>query len=194
MKKYLFWVGILLIIVVFVSGCGMKRPYMTNQPAALKPSEGKALVNFMRPSGYARAASFSIWDGDKLIGMSFGKESFQYECDPGKHLFITWSEYKSPLEADLLPNRVYYVLLRIRMGMWRGRLHFIPINKEHELWNETLSSYSLLPNYAFDRQYLVDLENKNKQKILDYLNSYDNEVKGTKHVNYLRPEDGVNLE
>ena len=194
MKKFLFCLGTLLLIVVFVSGCSLKKPYMTDQVAKFKPSEGKALVNFIRPSGYGRAAGFTIWNGDKLIGMSFGKQSFQYECDPGKHLFITWSEYKSPLEAELLPNRVYFVLLRIRMGMFRGRLHFIPINKQHDLWNETLSSYGSLPNYEFDMQHLADVETKNKPKILEYLNHYDNEVKGTKHVNYLRPEDGVILE
>ena len=191
MKKHLFWLGIVLIVVMAVTGCGPKRPYMTPQPAKIKPSEGKALVHFIRPSGYGRAAHFTIWDGEKLIGESWGKESFQYECDPGKHLFITWSEYKSPLEADLLPNRVYYVLLRIRMGMWRGRLHFVPLNPRHELWNETLTSYRNLPNYTFDRRHFAAIESENKQKILEYLIYYENDVKGSKHVNYLKPEDGV---
>jgi hypothetical protein len=172
----------------------MKRPYMIDQEAKLKPSDGKAIVNFIRPSGYGKAAKATIWDGDKLIGVSFGEQRFQYECEPGKHLFLSWSEYKSPVEADLLPNRVYYVLIRIRTGWWRARMHLVPVNTQHELWEKTLSWNSSLPNYSFDMQHLAVAENESKQKILDYLRYYEDEVKGTKHVIYLRPEDGVSPE
>ena len=81
---------------------------MIEQEPKLRPSEGKALVNYVRPSRYRYEEKANVWDGAKLIGMSFGRQCFQYECEPGKHLFIAWLQYKSPVEADLLPNRIYY--------------------------------------------------------------------------------------
>jgi len=182
---------VVMLFLLFVVSCAIKRPYMIDVEPKLKPSEGKALVNFVRPSGTGYAAKATLWDGDKLIGVSFGKQCFQYECDPGKHLFIAWSEYKSPVEAELLPDRIYYIVLRIRMGWWRARIHQVPINKEHPLREKALAWQRSLPNRTFDQQRLATAEAESKSKIVEYLRYYESEVKGTKHVLFLRPEDGV---
>jgi hypothetical protein len=180
-----------LIVVMLFEGCSLQKSYMIDRPRMAQPREGKALVNFVRPSGFGAAAKASIWDGDKLIGVSYGKQSFQYECEPGKHLFIAWSEYKSPVEAELEPNKVYYIALRIRMGWARGRVHQVPVNKEDPLWNEVIQATKTLPNYAFDQQVMAEAEAKEKHKITQYLEYYETSVKGTDHVLYLRPGDGV---
>lgn len=190
MRRF-FQAMVFLGLIVFVVSCSFKRPYMIDQAPKLRPSEGKALVNFIRPSRTGGLAKSTIWDRDKLIGVSFGKQYFQYECDPGKHLFIAWSEYKSPVEAELLPNRVYYIILRIRMGWWRGRIHQVPINPQHELWQDALVWQRELPNRGFDERQLEIAEAEGKEKITAYLQSYETEIAGTKHVQYLRPEDGV---
>jgi len=92
-------------LILFVASCAPRHAVL-KEPMA-KPSEGKALVNFLRPSAAGAAVTITIWDGENLIGMPRGKQAFQYECDPGDHLFISWSEFKSPVEAELLPDRVY---------------------------------------------------------------------------------------
>ena len=180
------------VLFIFVVSCAPK--HMIKQEPLQKPSEGKALVNFLRPSSTGGAAQVTIWDNDKLIGFTAGKMAFQYECDPGKHLFIAWSEFKSPVEADLLPNRVYYIVLRIRMGWWRARLHQVPINPQHEMWQDALTWQKTLPNYKPDAAALAEIEAKNHDKITEYLQNYQNEVAGTKYVQYLKPEDGIPLE
>lgn len=102
---------------------------MIKQGPISKPEPGKALVNFVRPSFFGKAVKVSLWDGDKLVGICYGKQAFQYECDPGKHLFIAWSEYKSPVEAELLPDHAYYIVLRIRMGYGVAEsIRFLSIN------------------------------------------------------------------
>ncbi len=179
-------------LVLLLISCGGK--YMTLSEPLPKPSEGKALVNFMRPSSFGKAVEATIWDGEKLIGWIYGKQAFQYECEPGKHLFVSWSEYKSPVEAELLPGRVYYIVLRTRMGGWRARVHQIPVNPNHELWQEALTWSKSLPNYTFDKAGIDQLQAKGHNKIVEYLQDYQTEVVGTKHVQYLRPEDGVPLE
>jgi hypothetical protein len=179
----------LVVLILFAVSCAPK--YMIKQEPMQKPSEGKAIVHFLRPSSVGGAVQATIWDNDKLIGFTAGKMAFQYECDPGKHLFIAWSEYKSPVEAELLPDRVYYIVLRMRMGWWRGRVHQVPINQYHELWSDALTWQKTLPNYKPDPSAIAMVEAKNHPKIMKYLQKYHTEIEGTKHVLYLRPEDGV---
>ena len=191
MKRGSQYLIMALLLLVVASG-SLKRPYMIEQEPKLRPSEGKALINFVRPSTYRYEEKASIWDGDKLIGISFGAQCFQYECEPGKHLFIAWSQYKSPVEADLLPDRIYYIALRSRFTWgFRARIHQVPINKEHRLWGKVLDWQRSFPNRAFDRQQLATAEAESKSKIVEYLRYYESEVKGTKHVLFLRPEDGI---
>jgi hypothetical protein len=192
MKRHYRFLALALGIFL-LGGCSFKRAYMIDQAPKMAPSEGKALVNFVRPSSYGGLAKATIWDGDKLIGVSFGNQRFQYECEPGKHLFIAWSEYKSPVEAELAPNKVYYIALRIRMGWARGRIHQVPIKPGDPLWNEVVPAMGSLPNRTFDQQALASAEAEGKLKIIDYLQYYESNVKGTKHVLYLNPGDGVTV-
>lgn len=184
--------GLLLFLLLTIVSCTKK--YMIQQSPIAEPGQGKALVNFMRPSFFGKAISVSLWDGDKLIGKIYGQQAFQYECEAGKHLFIAWSEYKSPVEAELLPDHAYYIVLQTRMGGWRARIHQVPINKNHELWPEAQEWRKSLSNFTFDPALLSAMENESRDKINEYLQYYDQEVKGTKHVLYLRPEDGVMIE
>ena len=179
-------------LILFVVSCAPK--HMIKQERMQKPSEGKAIVHFLRPSSFGKAVQATVWDNDKLIGVTTGKMGFQYECEPGKHLFISWSEYKSPVEAELLSGRIYYIVLRIRMGVWRGRVHQVPINQYHELWPDALTWQRTLPNYVPDPEAIASVEAKNHPKIIKYLQKYHTEIAGTKHVKYLRPEDGVPME
>ena len=181
-----------VVLILFVVSCAPR--HMIQQESKQKPSEGKAIVHFMRPSSLGKAQQVTIWDNDKLIGITSGKMAFQYECDPGKHLFISWSEYKSPVEAELLPDRVYYIVLRMRMGWWRGRLHQVPVNQYHELWPSVLTWQKTLPNYAPDPAAFAPVEAKAHPRIIKYIQKYHTEIAGTKHVQYLRPEDGVVME
>lgn len=184
--------ALVVFLALLLVSCGAK--YMIPQDPMPKPSEGKALVNFIRPSWYGKAMENTIWDGEKLIGVVYGQQTFQYECDPGEHLFISWSEYKSPVEADLLPNRVYYVVLETGMGGWRIRVHQIPVNPSHELWQDALTWQKTLPNYTVEKSALAQIEAEGHAKIIKYIDKYHTKIVGTKHVKYLRPEDGVPVE
>jgi hypothetical protein len=192
-KMRRLWQGIaVVLLILFVVACAPR--HMIKQEPMQNPSAGKAIVNFMRPSSFGGGVQATIWDSDKLIGFTAGKMAFQYECDPGKHLFIAWSEYKSPVEAELLPDRVYYIVLRMRMGWWRGRVHQVPINPHHELWSDALTWKKTLPNYKPNPSAIAEVEAKNHPKIMKYLQKYHTEIADTKHVQYLRPEDGVPMQ
>ena len=184
MNRYLSAIGYFLL---FVSCAGKHTLYIKQEPKP-GPSEGKVLVNFVRPHGIGSATRVEIWDSDKLIGISRGAHCFQYECDPGKYLFIAWSGYGSPVEANLASNRVYYILLRNRLG--EKSIYQIPLNRQHSYWKETLEWQRTLTNYAYDQEALAYNEGWNKATIQNYMLNY--KTAGRKEpIGQLRAEDGV---
>ena len=185
MNRYLSAIGLILLLVA----CAGKRTLYIKQDPKPRPSEGKVLVNFVRPHGIGYATRVQIWDGDKLIGISRRAHSFQYECSPGKHLFVVWSGQGSPLEANLTPDKIYYILLRNRPGT--KNIYQIPLNEQHSLWEETLEWQGILPNYRYDQETLAYEQGGNRAAIQNYMLTYKNVGVMTNKISRLRPEDGV---
>ena len=108
MNKYLSWIA--LIATVFGFGCAHTE-HASGHKSALKmemPATGKTKVVFVRPGQFAGAAiTFDIHDEDRLIGTLPNKSFFEYECEPGHHIFSTSMENLTFLEADLSPDRIY---------------------------------------------------------------------------------------
>ncbi len=113
----------LLLLTAMVNGCasssdtgsGKARPSLGADFAM--PAPGKSKVIFLRPGHYGWAVHFDMHDGDRLIGKSSSSSYFPYECDPGHHVFSTSMETLAFLDADLLPDRIYYVRVRCVMGV-----------------------------------------------------------------------------
>lgn len=114
----------LLVVTVLVNGCASTtdtaagKPALNLGPDFEMPAPGKSKVVFIRPGHFAYAVHFGVHDGERLIGESSSSEYFAYECDPGHHVFSTSMDNLSFLDADLLPDRIYYVRVEAVMGMW----------------------------------------------------------------------------
>ncbi len=80
------------------------------------PAAGKSRVVFVRPNALATAITFSVHDGEKLIGVLPYSAYFVYDCEPGHHLFSASMENVAMLEADLLADRIYYAKVSASMG------------------------------------------------------------------------------
>jgi hypothetical protein len=109
----------LVLVVAVTSGCGgrllaegMIRPtVVTPLPAA--PAD-QALVVFVRPSAVLPGAVSTILDGDgRFYGRLLSREMFSATFAPGHHRFVAmlWGGVLDTVEADLLPGRVYFVLV-----------------------------------------------------------------------------------
>ncbi|HWN93562.1 MAG TPA: hypothetical protein VNT99_00905 [Methylomirabilota bacterium] len=72
------------------------------------PTSGKAKVVFYRPKKEA-SIDIGVHDGEQLVAKLPGKTYCIYECDPGPHLFSGSFGNLDIVNADLLPNRIYYV-------------------------------------------------------------------------------------
>jgi hypothetical protein len=88
------------------------------------PASGKAKVVFFRAdkSGLGGRINFRIHDGDQLIGVLIRDSYFVYECEPGDHFFSSSMENVAMLDANLLPDRIYYAKASAAPGCWVARV------------------------------------------------------------------------
>ena len=157
------------------------------------PSANKALVYFMRPSGFGFAIHFQIWENYRLIGLSQAKSYFAYVCDPGKHLFIGRAENKRAVEADLEAGKTYYILTQAKMGGWKARMAFIPVTRSSEYWDKVELYKQKLNFVVLQKEVAEEWENKRKGAITTELNeiiSYMKTPDGQQYVVKINKEDG----
>ncbi|MDH5631564.1 MAG: hypothetical protein OEZ10_01070 [Gammaproteobacteria bacterium] len=95
-----------------------------DSPALSKPSPGKAKIIFVRPHGTTIQGSiFKIEDNQpSIIAILAGQKKFDYEVDPGKHLFMIVGEAADFMSANVVANKTYYVYVYMRAGVLRQRL------------------------------------------------------------------------
>jgi hypothetical protein len=129
MNKSTCWV--VLIWAILGAGCAHTE-YATGRKSALKmemPAPGKAKVVFVRPGQFAGAGiTFAVHDETRLIGILPNKSFFEYECEPGHHIFSTSMENLTFLEADLLADHIYYAKVSASMGAWIARVNMYSLH------------------------------------------------------------------
>lgn len=96
------------------------------------PAEGKSLVYFVRSSGTGALVNFKYFDGETYLGKFSGLNYFILECEPGKHLFWVTSENREFVEADLLPDKVYFIEVRPTMGAVKAAVKLFPIAADNQ--------------------------------------------------------------
>ena len=125
--------GLLLLMMLVVSGCAGPISHMREAPASgpLVPPSGKAVVVFMRPSSLGFAIASSVYelrgDGDRFVGIVPAKRKVSYVADPGSTRFMVVSEAADFMAAELEAGKTYYALVTPRMGMWKARFSLRPV-------------------------------------------------------------------
>lgn len=76
------------------------------------PSEGKALVYFVRYQGAMAVLDFKYFDGEKYLGKASLNNYILYECEPGEHIFWVSAENKEFIKGGLKPNSTYVIEVR----------------------------------------------------------------------------------
>ena len=126
MIKRIFFI---LALSGFISGCASN--HMTNvtpEQATLTPETGKALINCMRPTSFGGAIQSTIYDGDKYIGTVSANTRVCYQAEPGEHMFMVIGESADFLQANLAPDKTYFINVSPRMGAWKARFSLRPMN------------------------------------------------------------------
>jgi hypothetical protein len=128
--------ALLCMLALAAAGCAGTIKNMREVPpdaAAPAPAPGKALVVFMRPSGFAAGIQSSVFsmkeDKPQIVGILAAKAKVAWQADPGMHLFMVVGESGDFMTADLVAGRTYYALITPRMGVWKARFSLAPISK-----------------------------------------------------------------
>lgn len=101
-----------------------------------RPSPGRALIIFLRPSTFGGAVQAAIWrDGPEFLGTSSSGTFIAVELDPGTHTFMVQSETADFIQAEVDADKTYFATVRARMGMWKARFSFGLMEPESERWD-----------------------------------------------------------
>ena len=138
---------VLLSTMLFFGGCAGSVKHMQEVPASsikTKPSPGKAMVVFLRPSSLGFGIQSSVYEIRRniphMVGIVAAKKKVAYEVNPGKHTFMVVSESGDFMTANLLANKTYYALVTPRMGVWKARFSLKAIHS-NELNSATFNKW-----------------------------------------------------
>jgi len=102
------------------------------QPSIPSPSDGKAIVYFVRTSSMGMAINFSYFDSLTLIGRFAGPAYIRYECEPGHHLFWARSENRDFVEAELESGKIYFILADVALGGIKAQVDLVAVNPRND--------------------------------------------------------------
>lgn len=138
MSRTFFSVVLTMLLAVLatpIAVAAIKNPIMraaTEQDP--KPAEGKAMVVFLRPSGYGNivAASLFLAPDDALMPLAviYHHEKYAVQIDPGTHRFMVNGSKVMFLDAELEAGKTYYVQLRSEIGPGKAKFSLIPMHAE----------------------------------------------------------------
>lgn len=100
------------------------------------PSQGKALVYFVRPSGMGAIINFKYFDGEKYLGKFNAGKYLAYECEPGKHIFWAKAENMDFVEAEVEAGKVYVIEAEPMMGFIKASVQLLPLDKTDKRYNK----------------------------------------------------------
>jgi len=128
--KIIIKLGVLVLLVGLFSACTTMSHHMTvvEGKTELKPEPGKALLVFLRPSSYGGAVQATVYDDKTYIGTVSANTKIAYQTTPGEHMFMVIGESGDFMQADLTEGKTYYARVAARMGVWKARFSFIPLN------------------------------------------------------------------
>ncbi len=149
---------ILALATIFMSAYANAQDFQ-------KPSEGKAVVYFLRTSGLGAAINFKFFDNDTYLGKFKGKNYVKQEFEPGKHLFWAKSENLDFMEADLLANKIYLVQVKPKMGGMKAAVKLNTVDTSDSKLMEKIKK-------MISKKGPVELSMKKAEKVTPKINEY----------------------
>lgn len=156
------------------------------------PEEGKAVVYFVRVSGYGGAASFEYFHQDKYIGVFKGQNYLRYECDPGKQLLWASSENKEFITSELTAGESYIVIVDIVIGAWKPRVGLDPIHvNEEELFERAIELINSKAPIVTSDEKIKKMNKKLAKFIPEKLKMYEEEWKHEHNFKHIAPDMAI---
>jgi len=128
---------LLVILCVATAGCSRRSGLMesgTKGGSLPVPPPDKAVVVFLRPAYTGHTISAAVYEDETFLGIVMRHARLTHETTPGKHRFMVVSEAADFLDADLDGGKLYFVVVRPRMGVWRARFSLEPVTPSSANW------------------------------------------------------------
>ena len=179
MKKHLiFTLALICTTISLLSAQGFEAP-----------SEGKAVVYFVRPSAMGAAINFRYFDNDQYIGKFNGAKYLRYECEPGEHLFWAKSENRDWVTAELEAGKIYIIHSKAQMGGLKARVQLVPVNVDDAKALKKI-------NKLVDKKAPVEIKEaellKMNTELVEYiaesLEKYENKFKNERPILHISPD------
>ena len=153
---------------------------------ARRPAAGKVLVYFARPQLMGAAVKVKLFADGEFLGIISSEGYVPWEGEPGKHEFIVAAENAGFLEAELMPDKIYFVQVAIHMGAMKARTHFEVARKGSEALEEITKKH--------DQLRLITTTDDGRAWVTEDKQDIDKTVakfraKG-EEFEHLKPEDG----
>ncbi|MBC8320716.1 MAG: hypothetical protein H8E34_08340 [Bacteroidetes bacterium] len=156
------------------------------------PTEGKAVVYFVRVTHYGLAISFEYFHQDKYIGVFKGQNYFRYECDPGEQLFWASTENKEFVTADLKAGGTYIVIVDVIMGAWKARVGLTPISvNDQKLFERAEKLINKKKPIVTSEAKIENMNKKLNDFITEKLEKYNNDWKNDKNFKHISADMAI---
>ena len=181
---------ILLVIISFLLGINL-----VNGQGFKTPSEGKAVIYFVRVSGFGFAVSFEFFHNDKYIGVFKGKNYMRYELDPGEQLLWASSENKEFITSELQAGGSYIVMVDVIMGGMKAHVGLTPVSvKDQKLFERAKELIMKEAPVVTPEETIIKMNNKLAEFIPKQLNRYQEDWKSTKNFKHISPDMAIPAE
>jgi hypothetical protein len=181
---------LLCALPLLLAACGTTS-YMRDTQPKPAPAAGEAKVVVYRSASWGGGKHFPIYDateGDgKLMGFTETDCYFEYVCPAGKRIFLTWGESNAYIEAELLPQKTYYIRAFSKFGVWSKRPGFEPVTKDTDWMRKLDEVFPTLRCRELDPEKAADYTGRKEDRLKKVQASYE---EGKKAPLYLKPEDG----
>lgn len=130
-----------------VTGCASSHMAVTT----IGPNDGvlaknQAAIVFFRDTSFGGAIQAPVvesLDQDvAFVGIVSANTRLMHKTTPGKHFYVVGGESSSLLEADLAPQKFYYVRVDPKMGAFKARFALEPVDAADAKLPKALSGCS----------------------------------------------------
>lgn len=131
------------------------------------PTEGKAVIYFLRTQNLGALMNFRFFEKDKFIGKFSGINYIRYECEPGKSVFWVKAENLDFIETDLEANKIYFIETNARMGAFSAAVKFKTVDFNNKKQMKRINKlFEKKDGVTFTREELTT-EQKKKQDVIN---------------------------
>ncbi|MDR2488779.1 MAG: hypothetical protein LBD42_04730 [Desulfovibrio sp.] len=135
-------------------------------------ADGQSAIVFFRDTVFGGAIQAPIVEAKtsglntdvSFVGIVSASTKILHKTTPGKHVYVVGGELSRRLEADLAPNKFYYVRVDPRMGVFKASFAFEPILANDEKLQKALSGCNWVKPGATANEWFISNKEGMKEK------------------------------